>query len=56
VLSYAEHGDTRLGIGVVDRHGEGTVPGPYLVALGESGETAWSVRVNGSRVLREPHA
>lgn len=53
VLSYAEHGDTRMEIGVVDRHGEGTVPGPYPVALGEDGETAWSVRVNGEHVQRE---
>lgn len=53
VLSYAEGGDTCLEIGVVDRHGEGTVPGPYLVALGEGGETAWTVRVNGMGVESE---
>lgn len=54
VLSYAEHGDTRLEVGVVDRGGEGTAPGPYLVAVGEHGETAWSVRVNDEGLVREP--
>lgn len=52
VLSYATGGDTRLEVGVVDRHGEGTMPGPYLIALGRNGETAWSVRVDDEGLVR----
>jgi hypothetical protein len=50
VLSYA--GDTKLEVGVVDRHTEGTMPGPYLVAVGPHCETAWSVRINDEGVVQ----
>jgi hypothetical protein len=53
LLSYAdEDGDTKLEVGVVDRSTEGTMPGPFLVAVGPNGETAWSVRVNEEGVVQ----
>jgi hypothetical protein len=52
VLSYAEDGDTRLELGVVDLDRGGTEPGPFLVVVGPEGETAWSVRVNDQGLVR----
>ena len=56
VLSYAVAGDTRLEVGVIDRGGEGTEPGPFVTAMDRDGRVAWSVRVGDDGVVCGPCA
>lgn len=56
VLSYAVAGDTRLEVGVIDRGGEGTDPGPFVTALDGDGRVAWSVRVGDDGTVCGPCA
>ncbi len=55
-LSYAVAGDTRLEVGVIDRGGEGTEPGPFITALDADGQVAWTVRMGDDGVVCGPCA
>lgn len=54
VLSYAAGRNTGLEVGVIDRHTEGSPPGPYLLAVDRDGDEAWSVRVTDDGVEQAP--